>query len=81
MMLMPESGVFMQSRANQGGETTRLTGRAGAAPVWLRLVRQGNQFTGYTFNKRDVLDGGGYDDDQHDRRCVCRAGGYEPRRL
>ena len=47
MMLMPESGVFMQSRANQGGATTRLTGRAGAAPVWLRLVRQGNQFTGY----------------------------------
>ena len=47
MMLMPEYGVFLQSRATQGGETTRLTGRAGAAPVWLRLVRQGNQFTGY----------------------------------
>ena len=47
LMLMPESGVFMQSRATQGGSTTRLTGRAGAAPIWLRLVRRGNQFTSY----------------------------------
>ena len=36
------------SRERRRAETTtRLTGRAGAAPVWLRLVRQGNQFTGY----------------------------------
>ena len=39
--------MFLQSRATQGGGTARLTGRAGAAPIWLRLVRQGNQFTGY----------------------------------
>jgi regulation of enolase protein 1 (concanavalin A-like superfamily) len=47
LTLIPESGVFMQSRATQGGSTARLTGREGAAPVWLRLIRRGNQFTGY----------------------------------
>jgi regulation of enolase protein 1 (concanavalin A-like superfamily) len=47
LTLIPGSGVFMQSRASQGGSTARLTGRAGAAPVWLRLVRRGNQFTSY----------------------------------
>ena len=42
-----DSGRFLQSRSNQGGQTNRLTGFSGAAPVWLRLVRQGSQFTGY----------------------------------
>ena len=47
MMVTPQSGGFLQSRSNQGGQTNRLTGFSGAAPVWLRLVRQGSQFTGY----------------------------------
>ena len=47
MMVTPQSGRFLQSRSNQGGQTNRLTGFSGAAPVWLRLVRQGSQFTGY----------------------------------
>ncbi len=47
LTLIPDSGVFMQSRSTQGGGTARLTGRAGDAPVWLRLIRRGNQFTGY----------------------------------
>jgi regulation of enolase protein 1 (concanavalin A-like superfamily) len=48
MMFMPDSGLFMQSRSNTGTSTARLTGAAGSAPLWLRLVRQGNQFTGYS---------------------------------
>ena len=47
LTLIPDSGVFMQSRSTAGGGTARLTGRAGDAPVWLRLIRRGNQFTGY----------------------------------
>ena len=47
LMFMPDSGVFMQSRPSPGAATARLTGRAGAAPVWLRLIRHGNQFTSY----------------------------------
>ena len=47
MMVTPQRGRFLQSRSNQGGQTNRLTGFSGAAPVWLRLVRQGSQFTGY----------------------------------
>jgi regulation of enolase protein 1 (concanavalin A-like superfamily) len=47
MMVTPQRGRFLQFRATQGGTTTRPTGVSGAAPVWLRLVRQGSQFTGY----------------------------------
>ena len=47
MMVTPSSGRFLQFRATQGGTTTRRNGVSGAAPVWLRLVRQGSQFTGY----------------------------------
>ena len=47
LMLIPGSGLFMQSRPSPGAATARLSGRAGAVPLWLRLVRQGNQFSSY----------------------------------
>ena len=47
MMVTPQNGGFLQARSNQGGQTNRLAGFSGAAPVWLRLVRRGSQFTGY----------------------------------
>ena len=46
VMLMP-GGVFMQARPTAGASTARTSGIAEAAPVWLRLVRQGTKFTGY----------------------------------
>jgi regulation of enolase protein 1 (concanavalin A-like superfamily) len=46
MLVTPSSGSAFQSRSSTGGLTTR-TLSAGAVPVWLRLVRQGNVFTGY----------------------------------
>ena len=47
MFVTPGGGRAFQRRSNTGGSTTRTSGGAGAAPVWLRLVRQGSQFTGY----------------------------------
>ena len=47
MLLRADSTLFLQSRAKPGASTTLEDFFAGAAPVWLRLVRRGNQFTGY----------------------------------
>ena len=47
MLVTPGSGRAFQHRSNTGGLTTRASPTAGTAPVWLRLVRQGSQFTGY----------------------------------
>ena len=47
MFVTPGGGRAFQRRSQAGGSTTRTSGGAGAAPVWLRLVRQGSQFTGY----------------------------------
>ena len=47
MMVTPSSGRFLQVRSTAGGTTTRSSGVSGTAPVWLRLVRQGSQFTSY----------------------------------
>ena len=60
LMFMPDSGVFMQSRPSPGAATARLTGRAGAAPVWLRLIRQRQPVQQLLFRERDVLDVGRY---------------------
>ena len=81
MMLIPDSGVFMQSRATQGGATARLTGRAGAAPVWLRLVRQGNQFTGYLSSNGTSWTTAGTVTINMTAAAYVGPGGHEPRRL
>ena len=47
MLVSPEQGRAFQARVTAGGTTTRTLAGAGRAPVWLRLVRQGNLFTGY----------------------------------
>jgi regulation of enolase protein 1 (concanavalin A-like superfamily) len=47
LFVTPGSGRAFQSRSKTGGSTTRGTTSAGTAPVWLRLVREGSQFTGY----------------------------------
>lgn len=42
-------GVSFQSRASAGATAVTLNGATGlAAPYWVRLVRTGNSFTGYT---------------------------------
>ncbi len=47
MFVTPGGGRAFQHRSNTGGLTTRASPTDGRAPVWLRLVRQGSQFTGY----------------------------------
>jgi regulation of enolase protein 1 (concanavalin A-like superfamily) len=47
MLVSPGRGRAFQARTTAGGTTTRTLAGAGTAPVWLRLVRQGTQFTGY----------------------------------
>ena len=47
MLVSPGRGRAFQARTTTGGTTTRTSAGAGTAPVWLRLVRQGNVFTGY----------------------------------
>jgi len=47
VLVSPERGRAFQKRTTPGGNTTRTLGGSGTAPVWLRLVRQGSQFTGY----------------------------------
>ena len=43
-MLTPQNGSGFQSRASMGGDSTYTP----TAPHWLKLVRSGNAFTGYT---------------------------------
>jgi regulation of enolase protein 1 (concanavalin A-like superfamily) len=48
MMYSPGTGPAFQYRTATDGATTRVAGQGGTLPVWLRLVRQGTQFTAYT---------------------------------
>ncbi|HUR57583.1 MAG TPA: fibronectin type III domain-containing protein, partial [Opitutaceae bacterium] len=43
----PDNGLEMQARTSTGGGTAFWTRAAGAAPVWLKLVRFGNSFNAY----------------------------------
>ena len=47
MLLRADRTLFLQSRPNPGASTAGEDFFPEAAPVWLRLVRRGNQFTGY----------------------------------
>ena len=47
MILTPEHGAIFQWRGNVGGETGSTTS-SGARPSWVRVVRTGNVFSGYT---------------------------------
>ena len=70
---MPESGVFMQSRATPGavnGAADR--SRWGCADL-VSSGPTGQPIHQLLFFDRDVLDDGWYDDEQHDCRCLCRA--------
>lgn len=44
----PGKGVAFQRRRADGGLSVHTAGPAVTAPVWLRLVRSGNQFTAYS---------------------------------
>jgi hypothetical protein len=44
----PGGDLEFMSRSTSGGETSFLGGASVRFPVWLRLVRSSNQFTGYT---------------------------------
>ena len=55
-----------------GGTTTRSTGVSGAAPVWLRLVRQGKSVHRLSFGERHILDDDRQRHDQHDGGGVRR---------
>jgi hypothetical protein len=49
MVMTPGSGARLLSRSSTGGSTTTVSGTAGAfAPTWVKLVRSGSTFTGYT---------------------------------
>lgn len=46
VVVTPGNGVAFQRRITTGGASTH-TGGSGSAPYWVRLVRNGNVFTGY----------------------------------
>jgi len=46
-LLSPGVGAALQQRTTTGGNTTRTENGSGAAPAWVRLVRQGSRFTAY----------------------------------
>jgi hypothetical protein len=46
MALTPGNGLDFQKRLTSGGGTSR-SATAGVAPRWVKLVRSGNNFTGY----------------------------------
>jgi regulation of enolase protein 1 (concanavalin A-like superfamily) len=47
----PGGGIEFMARTATGGSTTYVAGNSTqAAPVWLKLVRSGSTFTGYTSN-------------------------------
>src|SRR5262249_20343631 len=51
VMVTPGNGVDMQARSATGATSVQLVKRTGiAAPTWVRLVRTGNTFTGFTSN-------------------------------
>jgi len=45
--LSPVNGAFLQYRSATGGSSNNLAPVTGAAPYWVKLVRSGNNFTGY----------------------------------
>lgn len=48
MLVSAANGLALQSRATQGGGSTSQAGATSVAPVWVRLVRSGSVFTGYS---------------------------------
>ncbi len=48
VVITPGNGVAFQWRATTGAESTHTAGPAGAAPMWVRLVRAGSTFTAYS---------------------------------
>ncbi len=48
MVLTPGNGLAFQRRLVAGGVTSHTPGAAVAAPYWVKLVRAGNTFTGYS---------------------------------
>ena len=46
-LLAPGLDAALQRRTTTGGYTTRTESGSGAAPAWVRLVRQGSRFTAY----------------------------------
>lgn len=47
MAVTPTSGVMFQNRQTAGATATNTVVAGPAAPMWLRIVRAGQQFTGY----------------------------------
>ena len=47
LIVSAERGLAMQYRAEPGGISRNVALTPGTAPVWLRLTRRGNTFTGY----------------------------------
>jgi alpha-tubulin suppressor-like RCC1 family protein/regulation of enolase protein 1 (concanavalin A-like superfamily) len=47
MDVTPTSGAAFQYRSSTGGVTRNVSATGVTAPVWLKLVRNGNTFTGY----------------------------------
>jgi Glycosyl hydrolases family 28/Protein of unknown function (DUF1349) len=48
LCLEPGKGIDMARRATSGGSTAKVANPAGSAPCWVKLVRSGNTFTGYS---------------------------------
>lgn len=48
VLLTPGNGVVVQYRSEQNGDTSQVTGVAGAAPIYLQISRSGDTFTAYT---------------------------------
>jgi malectin (di-glucose binding ER protein)/fibronectin type III domain protein len=47
MCLTPGNGLAFQRRVSTNGVSTHTSGGAGSAPVWVRVVRNGNTLTGF----------------------------------
>lgn len=47
MLITPVNGLRLQSRVIPSGNTTDIIGGTGVAPYWVKLVRSGDNFTGY----------------------------------
>jgi hypothetical protein len=47
MALTPGNGLSFQRRPTTGGLSASTAGGAATAPYWVKLVRNGNTFTGY----------------------------------
>ena len=47
MAITPSNGTAFQRRPNTGGSSSHTAGSRWTAPVWVKLVRNGNTFSGY----------------------------------